>query len=132
MHFLDKKSMQSQPSATLFRSFSPTSRLQVVKRCTPRSRHYADINHGKVYGHVMGVLFRLRNVTIAGYFYYLILTKLLHVSVVRPSSSNILTSLKITFEVKLPSACSFIADGLAFCCRCSHYMFRPTWTSSGV
>jgi hypothetical protein len=32
----------------------------------------------------------------------------------------------------LPSACSFIVDGLAFCCRCSHYMFRPTWPSSGV
>jgi Fe-S-cluster containining protein len=31
----------------------------------------------------------------------------------------------MTFEVKLPSACSFIVDGLAFCCRCSHYMFRP-------
>jgi hypothetical protein len=26
----------------------------------------------------------------------------------------------------------FIADGLAFCCRCSHYMFRPTWPSSGL
>jgi hypothetical protein len=32
----------------------------------------------------------------------------------------------------LPSACSFIVNGLAFCCRCSHYMFRPTWPSSGV
>jgi hypothetical protein len=32
----------------------------------------------------------------------------------------------------LPSACSFIVDGLAFFCRCSHYMFRPTWLSSGV
>jgi hypothetical protein len=39
---------------------------------------------------------------------------------------------RITFEVKLPSACSFIVDGLAFCCRCSHYMFRPTWPSSSV
>jgi hypothetical protein len=38
----------------------------------------------------------------------------------------------ISFEVMLPSACSFIVDGLAFCCRCSHYMFRPTWPSSGV
>jgi hypothetical protein len=38
----------------------------------------------------------------------------------------------ISFEVKLPSACSFIVDGLAFCCRCSHYIFRPTWPSSGV
>jgi hypothetical protein len=38
----------------------------------------------------------------------------------------------LTFEVKLPSACSFIVDGLVFCCRCSHYMFRPTWPSSGV
>jgi hypothetical protein len=38
----------------------------------------------------------------------------------------------IAFEVKLPSACSFIVDGLAFCCRCSHYMFRLTWPSSGV
>jgi hypothetical protein len=26
----------------------------------------------------------------------------------------------VSFEVKLPSACSFIVDGLAFCCRCSH------------
>jgi hypothetical protein len=34
---------------------------------------------------VMRGLFRLRNVTIAG-FYYLLLLKLLHVSVVRPSS----------------------------------------------
>jgi hypothetical protein len=25
----------------------------------------------------------------------------------------------ISFEVKLPSACSFIVDGLVFCCRCS-------------
>jgi hypothetical protein len=33
----------------------------------------------------------------------------------------------ISFEVKLPSSCSFIVDGLAFCCGCSHYMFRPTW-----
>jgi hypothetical protein len=33
-------------------------------------------------------LFRLRNLTIVGYFYYLILLKLLHVSVVRPSSSK--------------------------------------------
>jgi hypothetical protein len=32
----------------------------------------------------------------------------------------------------LPSACSFIVDGLAFCCGCSHYMFRPTWPSSCV
>jgi hypothetical protein len=39
---------------------------------------------------------------------------------------------QISFEVKLPSACSFIVNGLAFCCRCSHYMFRPTWPSSGV
>jgi hypothetical protein len=31
-----------------------------------------------------------------------------------------------------PSSCSFIVDGLAFCCGCSHYMFRPTWPSSGV
>jgi hypothetical protein len=38
----------------------------------------------------------------------------------------------ITFEVKLPSACSFIVDGLVFFCRCSHYMFRPIWPSSGV
>jgi hypothetical protein len=38
----------------------------------------------------------------------------------------------ISFEVKLPSACSFIVDGLAFCCRCSHYMFQPTWPSSGA
>jgi predicted ABC-type exoprotein transport system permease subunit len=30
----------------------------------------------------MGGLFRLRNVTIVGYFYYLILLKLLHVSAV--------------------------------------------------
>jgi hypothetical protein len=37
---------------------------------------------------VMGGLFRLHNVTIVGYFYYLILPKLLHVSVVRPSSSR--------------------------------------------
>jgi hypothetical protein len=37
-----------------------------------------------------------------------------------------------SFEVKLPSSCSFIVDGLAFCCGCSHYMFRPTWPSSGV
>jgi hypothetical protein len=37
---------------------------------------------------VMGSLFRLRNVTIVGYFYYLILHKLLHVSVVRPSSGR--------------------------------------------
>jgi hypothetical protein len=27
---------------------------------------------------------------------------------------------------------NFIVDGLAFFCRCSHYMFRPTWPSSGV
>jgi hypothetical protein len=39
---------------------------------------------------------------------------------------------KGAFEVKLPSACSFIVDGLAFFCRSSHYMFRPTWPSSGV
>jgi hypothetical protein len=39
--------------------------------------------------------------------------------------------LTVSFEVKLPSACSFIVDGLAFCCPCSHYMFRPTWLSSG-
>jgi hypothetical protein len=32
-------------------------------------------------------LFRLRKVTIVGHFYYLILPKLLHVPVVRPSSS---------------------------------------------
>jgi hypothetical protein len=32
----------------------------------------------------------------------------------------------------LPSACSFIVDGLAFSCRCSHYIFLPTWPSSGV
>jgi hypothetical protein len=38
----------------------------------------------------------------------------------------------ITFEIKLPSACSFIVDGLALFCQCSHYMFRPTWPSSGV
>jgi hypothetical protein len=38
----------------------------------------------------------------------------------------------ISFEVMLPSACSFIVDGLTFSCRCSHYMFRPTWPSSGV
>jgi hypothetical protein len=38
----------------------------------------------------------------------------------------------ITFLVKLPFSCSFIVDGLAFCCRCSHYMFRLTWPSSGV
>jgi hypothetical protein len=37
-----------------------------------------------------------------------------------------------SFEVKLPSACSFIVDGLASCFRCSHYMFQPTWPSSGV
>jgi hypothetical protein len=36
----------------------------------------------------MGFLFRLCNVTIVGDFYYLILPKLLHVSVVRPSSSR--------------------------------------------
>jgi hypothetical protein len=36
----------------------------------------------------MGGLFRLRNVTIVGYFYYLKLLKLLHVSVVLPSSSR--------------------------------------------
>jgi hypothetical protein len=35
-----------------------------------------------------GFLFRLRNVTILGYFYYLIIPKLLHVLVVRPSSSR--------------------------------------------
>jgi hypothetical protein len=34
-----------------------------------------------------GALFRLRNVTIVG-FYYLVLLKLLHVSVVRPFSSR--------------------------------------------
>jgi hypothetical protein len=45
---------------------------------------------------------------------------------------NVVYCGRITFEVKLPSACSFIVDGLAFCCRCSHYMFRPTWPSSGV
>jgi hypothetical protein len=33
-------------------------------------------------------LFRLRNVIIVDYFYYLILPKLLHVSVVRPSSGR--------------------------------------------
>jgi hypothetical protein len=33
-----------------------------------------------------GGLFRLRNVTIVGYFYYLILPKLLHVSVVSVGS----------------------------------------------
>jgi hypothetical protein len=37
---------------------------------------------------MMGGLFRLRYVTIVGYFYYLILLKLLHVSVVRPSSGG--------------------------------------------
>jgi hypothetical protein len=35
-----------------------------------------------------GGLFRLRNVIIVGYFCYLILLKLLHVLVVRPSSSR--------------------------------------------
>jgi hypothetical protein len=36
-------------------------------------------------------LFRLRNITIVGYFYYLLLVKLLHVLVIRPSSrKNIL------------------------------------------
>jgi hypothetical protein len=38
----------------------------------------------------------------------------------------------ITFSVKLPSSCSFIVDGLAFCCEYSYYMFRPTWPYSGV
>jgi hypothetical protein len=47
-----------------------------------------------------------------------------------PASSYIISS--ITFQVKLPSSCSFIVDGLVFCCGCSHYMFRPTWPSSGV
>jgi hypothetical protein len=23
-------------------------------------------------------------------------------------------------------------NGIAFCCGCSHYMFRPTWPSSSV
>jgi hypothetical protein len=36
-----------------------------------------------------GGLFRLHNVIIIGYVYYLILLTLLHVSVVRPSSSRI-------------------------------------------
>jgi hypothetical protein len=46
---------------------------------------------------VMEGLFRLRNVTIVGYFYYLILLKLLHVSVVLPSSGrNILTRIYST------------------------------------
>jgi hypothetical protein len=36
----------------------------------------------------MGGLFRLRNVTIVGYFHYLILLKLKHVSVVRSSSGR--------------------------------------------
>jgi hypothetical protein len=40
------------------------------------------------YAQVMGRLFRLSKVTIVGYFYYLILLKLLHVSVVRPSSGR--------------------------------------------
>jgi hypothetical protein len=35
-----------------------------------------------------GGLFRLRNVTIVGYFYSLILLKLLHVTVVGPSSNR--------------------------------------------
>jgi hypothetical protein len=47
-------------------------------------------------------------------------------------SSNIGLLNTISFEVKLPSACIFIVDGLAFCCRCSDYMFRPTWPSLGV
>jgi hypothetical protein len=37
---------------------------------------------------VRGGLFRLRNVTNVGYFYYLLLLKLLHVSVIRLSSSR--------------------------------------------
>jgi hypothetical protein len=42
---------------------------------------------------MMGGLFRLLNVTIVGHFYCLILLKLLHVSVLRPSSSrNILAN----------------------------------------
>jgi hypothetical protein len=45
---------------------------------------------------VKGFLFRLRNVTIVGYFYYLLLI-LLHASVVRPSSSrNILARIYST------------------------------------
>jgi hypothetical protein len=44
----------------------------------------------------MGGLFRLRNATVLGYFYYLILPKLLHVSVVRPSSGrNILATITL-------------------------------------
>jgi hypothetical protein len=46
---------------------------------------------------VIGVSFRLRNVTIIDYFCYLILyvPKLLHISVVRPSSSrNIFSRIK--------------------------------------
>jgi hypothetical protein len=30
----------------------------------------------------------------------------------------------ITFEVKLPSASSYIVAGLAICSRCSHYMLH--------
>jgi hypothetical protein len=37
---------------------------------------------------VMRGLFRLRNVAIVGFFYYLLLLKLLHIYVVRPSSSR--------------------------------------------
>jgi hypothetical protein len=46
---------------------------------------------------VVGGLFRLCNVTIVGYFYYLIFFKLLHVSVVWPSSSrNIFARIYLT------------------------------------
>jgi hypothetical protein len=48
---------------------------------------------------LMGGLFRLRYFTIVGYFYYLILLKLLHVSDVRPSSSgNVLGFTRLTTD----------------------------------
>jgi hypothetical protein len=43
-----------------------------------------------------GFLFRLRNVTIVGQFYYLTLLILLHVSVVGPSSGRNTLSSRIT------------------------------------
>jgi hypothetical protein len=61
-----------------------------LERLKKTKNDFSDNNHSGYWG---GVLFRRRNVIIVGYVYYLILPKLLYVSVVRPSSSrNILAS----------------------------------------
>jgi hypothetical protein len=60
----------------------------------------------------MGGLFRLRNTTVVGYFYYLIVLKLLNVSVVRPSSiRNILARIYSTDSEKILANIFLPEDG---------------------